>query len=292
MSSWDAIVQQISETEKKPFVLNKIHHQSGGCINQAYLFEGDHHSYFVKLNDVDLLSMFEAEKKGLEEIIKTKSIRAPVPLCTGTDGTKSWIVMEFLKLGSRPRAEIMGLQLANMHKSENDQFGWFDDNTIGSTPQVNQFTDSWIEFWKDNRLGYQLNLAEKNGFSSDLEERGQTLLEQFPAFIDHNPKPCLLHGDLWGGNMSYRPDGQPVIYDPAVYYGDREADLAMTGLFSNPGTQFYASYHDHYPIDSGYTSRKTLYNLYHILNHVNLFGQSYLNQAVGMIDKLLAELGH
>ena len=177
-----------------------------------------------------------------------------------------------------------------MHQTTRGQFGWGRDNTIGSTPQPNKFSDDWIPFWQEQRLAYQLNLAAKNGYHGKLQERGKLLLEHFPALIDHNPVPSLIHGDLWGGNLSYDSNGNPVIYDPAVYYGDREADLAMTELFGGFGNRFYDAYNEAWPLDQGYKVRKTLYNLYHILNHLNLFGGGYGGQALRMINQLLAEL--
>ena len=186
--------------------------------------------------------------------------------------------------------EQAGRQLAAMHRNGRERFGWHRDNTIGSTPQPNASSADWIKFWREQRLGFQLRLAARNGHGGRLQSQGEKLLECFPALIDHDPQPALLHGDLWGGNLGYDSDGHPVIYDPAVYYGDREAELAMTELFGGFPGHFYAAYEEAWPLEPGYRVRKTLYNLYHILNHLNMFGGGYLGQAQRMIDRLLAEV--
>jgi protein-ribulosamine 3-kinase len=178
-----------------------------------------------------------------------------------------------------------------MHRATSGRFGWHRDNTIGATPQLNAWESDWIVFWQTYRLGYQLDLAARSGHGGQLQRRGGLLLERLPALFDHAPVPSLLHGDLWGGNFSGDAEGNPVIFDPACYYGDREADLAMTELFGGFSGRFYSAYRAAWPLDPGYDTRKTLYNLYHILNHLNLFGGGYGSQAERMIDRLLAELG-
>ena len=166
------------------------------------------------------------------------------------------------------------------------------ENTIGSTPQHNNRHDDWVEFWRQERLGRQLQFAAGNGYGGVLQSQGEKLLERFQGFFqDYQPQASLLHGDLWGGNAAADGRGNPVMFDPACYFGDRETDIAMTELFGGFGAEFYAAYQAEYPLDAGYKVRKTLYNLYHILNHLNLFGRAYLAQANNMIEGLLAELG-
>jgi fructosamine-3-kinase len=185
----------------------------------------------------------------------------------------------------------LGQQLAALHQINQPYYGWQQNNTIGSTEQINNSSDDWIGFWREHRLGFQLSLAEKNGYGGSLIRSGERLSESLDCFFsNYTPQPSLLHGDLWSGNASVTNDGEPIIYDPACYYGDREADIAMTELFGGFGSNFYAAYNESYPLDSNYTIRKTLYNLYHILNHLNLFGEGYLHQAENMIDSLLAEI--
>jgi fructosamine-3-kinase len=264
----------------------------GGCINQAWKVEDENgRLWFVKMNHAHLLDMFEAESLGLKEMLASDSIRVPKPIVSGIADGNSYLVMEYISLHGSPNPRKMGLQLAGMHQKHADQFGWSRDNTIGSTPQKNTRHSSWVEFWKQERLGFQLELARKNGLACQAYDDGMELAERLDGFFtDYQPKASLLHGDLWGGNCSADQDGNPVIYDPAVYYGDREADLAMTELFGGFGSAFFAAYDEVYPIDQGYSVRKTLYNLYHILNHYNLFGGGYGMQATSMIQRLLAEV--
>jgi fructosamine-3-kinase len=235
--------------------------------------------------------MFEAEAAGLSEITKADTIRAPAPICYGTNGDSSYLVMEYIDMSASGDMESAGRQLAQMHKKIGGGFGWHMDNTIGSTHQPNNITTDWIEFWRERRLGFQLKLATQLGYGGRLQNSGEKLLELLPQLITHQPQPSLLHGDLWGGNISFDKSGTPIIYDPAVYYGDREADIAMTELFGGFGSDFYSAYNEIWPLDAGYASRKPLYNLYHILNHLNIFGGGYASQAQVMIDRLLSELG-
>lgn len=265
----------------------------GGCISQAFRVEGDGRAFFVKTNRAELADMFEAEAEGLNEIVASDSVRAPAPVCWGVAGGHCYLVMDYLEFGhGSGAAGRLGEQLARMHRVTRDAFGWHRDNTIGSTPQINTPQDSdWIAFWRDRRLGFQLELAGRKGHGGELQRLGAQLMERFPAlFVDYTPVPSLLHGDLWGGNHAVLNSGEPVIFDPAVYYGDREADLAMTELFGGFGRDFYAAYEDAWPLDSGYSVRRQLYNLYHVLNHLNLFGGGYHGQAVRMTKSLLAEL--
>ncbi len=173
------------------------------------------------------------------------------------------------------------------------RFGWQRDNSIGATPQRNDWDDDWLRFFVERRLEVQLALAQAGGASARLIDRGRWLGERVGAlFSSYRPVPSLLHGDLWGGNWSTDVAGEPVVFDPAVYFGDREADIAMTRLFGGFGPAFYAAYQSAWPLDQAAGTRRTLYNLYHVLNHFNLFGGAYAAQAESMIDRLHAELGH
>lgn len=292
MTDWSAITAAISEAGGKPVDPNTSRAVGGGCINQAYRLGAGSDYYFVKLNGPDRLAMFEAEAAGLEEMANTNSIRVPRPLCTGVTGGQSYIVMEYIAFGGGgpDGAAEAGRRLAAMHRASRTDFGWWRDNTIGSTPQPNDPERDWAVFWGQRRLGFQLDLAARNGYGRGLRDQGERLLADLPALMDHDPVPSLLHGDLWGGNMGFDEDGHPVIFDPAVYYGDREADIAMTELFGGFGGDFYAAYNQAWPLDPGYRTRKDLYNLYHILNHLNLFGGGYLGQAQGMMQRLLAQV--
>ncbi len=234
--------------------------------------------------------MFAAEHAGLRQMADTRTVRVPQPVAHGVAGPLAFLALEYLQLAGRGNARVLGEQLAAQHCASATQFGFAFDNTIGSTPQPNDWMNEWIGFWRERRLGFQLQLARRNGYGGKLLELGERLQEALPSFFaGYTPQPSLLHGDLWGGNHSYLADGTPVIYDPAPYYGDREADIAMTELFGGFDPGFYDAYRASWPLDAGYGTRKTLYNLYHILNHANLFGGGYARQAEGMMQRMLAE---
>jgi fructosamine-3-kinase len=293
MEPWSDIAAQISASTGIAFSVQKVGKIGGGCISQGHRIESSNQYFFVKINSSDNFSMFEAEASGLQEICNSRTLRVPIPVCWGRNESSSWLVMEFLERGSAGRegAESLGRGLASMHRFSSERFGWVRDNTIGTTPQFNRLSSNWIQFWRDHRLGYQLQLAKANGYTGKLQPLGERLMAELDAFfMDTLTVPSLLHGDLWSGNYTFDSAGQPVLFDPAIYYGDREADLAMTELFGGFPTNFYAAYRETYPLDPGYVIRKDLYNLYHILNHLNLFGEGYLNQAEEMMEKLHSEI--
>jgi len=264
---------------------------SGGDINRAFRLDDGMHQFFIKTNSSERLQMFEAEQYGLEEIRRSGSIRAPRPIVCGIAADQAFIVMEYLDLSGQPDALRLSQEIASLHLLTQDKFGFAIDNTIGSTPQPNSGSDDWVNFWQKHRLGYQLSLARRNGLGSELFDSGMRLNERLGQFFSgYTPLASLLHGDLWGGNMGTDDKGNPVIYDPACYYGDHEADLAMMELFSSPGKRFFEAYNEVFPIDDGYSQRRELYNLYHILNHANLFGGSYAARARQMIASLLAQI--
>lgn len=293
MSAWPKISEHVSAATGVSFCVRSTRAVGGGCINSAYVMEGDKQRYFVKINAAARAHMFEAEALGLREIAHTDTVRVPQPVCWGSTEGSGYLVLEYIEFGSgtTESSELLGQQLARMHRFHASRYGWHIDNTIGTTPQINMSAYDWVAFWREHRLGYQLRLAARNGYGGGLQRQGERLLESFGAlFTDYRPLPALLHGDLWGGNHAADAAGNPVIFDPAVYYGDRETDLAMTELFGGFGNRFYQAYRAEYPLDQGYETRKTLYNLYHVLNHLNLFGGSYLAQAQRMIDLLLSEI--
>jgi fructosamine-3-kinase len=290
---WQSLEQSISDAIGQSFVIDHKSGLSGGSINSAFRISGSGHNYFVKLNQADKLDMFEAEADGLRELSNAKAIRVPAPVCFGEAEGKSWLVTEYIELGrgAGDSAQYLGQQLAALHRHTSKRFGWFRDNTIGSTPQQNTWMDNWIEFFQKRRLQFQLELTASNGFTGSLQRKGEQLLADLDVFFsDYSPAPSLLHGDLWGGNCAFDKTGQPVIFDPAVYYGDREADIAMTELFGGFSSDFYRAYNEAWLLDEGYKVRKQLYNLYHILNHANLFGGTYASQAESMMEQLLAEI--
>lgn len=288
-----ALLHQLQQTTGQSLLDPRLTSVGGGDINAAFRLQANSVDWFVKLNRASLASMFAAEAAGLGELAAHRQIRVPKVVTQGECGNQAYLVLEFIQLsGLRgSSAGQLGQQLARLHRQPQAYFGWHIDNTIGSTPQHNERCDDWVDFWQQQRLGKQLQFAAANGFGGKLQANGEKLLEKIPAlFSDYQPQPSLLHGDLWGGNASADAQGNPVIYDPACYYGDREADIAMTELFGGFGGDFYAAYNAEYPLDSGYKTRKTLYNLYHILNHLNLFGGGYQHQAENMLQQLLAAI--
>lgn len=292
MKQWQTIARHIEQTAERHFSVKQQQSLSGGSINAAYLLTGDDGvQYFVKTNHTGRQDMFEAEAQGLQALASSKTLRVPQPLCFGDDQKQSYIVMEYLDMCGRAEQSVLGEQLAALHGNTAKQFGWEIDNTIGATHQPNAWMDNWLDFWRERRLGYQLQLAAKNGYGGELQSLGEKLLVEMPAlFTGREIKPSMLHGDLWGGNAAGLKDGTPVIFDPAFYYGDREADLAMTYVFGGFGPDFYASYQNAFPLDDGFAVRKTFYNIYHIINHLNMFGGGYHGQAIHMLEQVLAEI--
>ncbi|AFZ52504.1 Fructosamine/Ketosamine-3-kinase [Cyanobacterium aponinum PCC 10605] len=285
---WSEIISKINQNIEQKFEMCDRRSIGGGCINQAYQLIGTQESYFIKLNSASSLDMFMAEALGLEEMYSTHTILVPKPICYGIAGNNSYIVLEYFELGrgSSQSWQLMGKKLAQLHRYQKEtRFGWKINNTIGSTPQINDWGDNWSEFFAETRIGYQLKLANRKG--ANFSNIGE-IVAQIKDILSHrNPHPSLLHGDLWSGNAAFTADGTPTIFDPAFYYGDREADIAMTELFGGFPSDFYQGYNQEYPLDSGYQQRKTIYNLYHILNHFNLFGGGYLSQAKSMINRII-----
>lgn len=266
---------------------------AGGSINDCWRLSGEAGSYFLKLNGVTNLAMFEAEADGLEALRSAQAVRVPEVIGLGISGDNAYLLLEWINMGSGgSRSEaLLGEQLARQHRVEQHDFGWKRDNFIGSTRQRNNPCSDWAAFFCEHRLGFQFELAARNGYEGRLQDRGKRLLELVPGFLSaRQATASLLHGDLWGGNWATDEHQRPVIFDPAVYHGDRECDIAMTGLFGGFGRRFYESYHSMWPVEAGAGERAVLYNLYHVLNHLNLFGTGYLSQALRMIDRLLANL--
>lgn len=287
---WRAVAADIGQASGAAFHPERPESRGGGCINSAYLLRDGSRAFFVKTNRAALLDMFEAESEGLEEMLAADAIRVPRPLCHGSHGDSAYLAMEYLELGGRGDAGRMGEQLAAMHRREAPRFGWKRDNTIGSTPQLNDWEDDWPAFFAKKRIGYQLDLAARGGHRGGTLDRGWRLVENMGAFFSaYRPVASLLHGDLWSGNAAFSRSGEPLIYDPAVYFGDRESDLAMTELFGGFSADFHAGYRVAWPLDPGYATRKNLYQLYHILNHLNLFGGGYRGQAESLISRLLSD---
>lgn len=261
---------------------------SGGDIGGTYRLELSDARFFVKLKPVNEIDLLSAEADGLAALAATRTVRVPAVQSHGSDGSIAWLAIEWLDLKSpTPQSDAdLGAGLAALHRLEQPQFGWHRDNRIGLSSQPNRQSDNWIEFLIDQRIGHQLTLAR--GISSDLDRAGETLLDALPdLFAGHEPTPSLLHGDLWGGNRA-RVGATAVMFDPAVYCGDREADLAMTTLFGRFHPEFYSAYESIAPLPGGARQRSEVYRLYHVLNHLNMFGGGYLAQALQTIRGLVS----
>ena len=242
---------------------------AGGCIHDCYRVRIAGATRFLKTNSEDHADAFAAEADGLAAL-RSAGVRAPEAFSHGIAPGRAYLVMEYLDLNGRKDFAALGRMLAGAHRKPGPRFGWQRDNYIGATPQGNGWSDDWSGFWMERRIRPQIELARRNGF--DLALPGTSILK------GHEPQPSLLHGDLWSGNAGFAVAG-PVVFDPAVYYGDREADLAMTELFGGFPREFYEAYDKAWPLDQGYERRKPMYNLYHLLNHLNLFGGGgYLGQ--------------
>jgi len=289
---WSAVNKAIADASNTNFVSKSQRSIGGGDINSAYLLDDGRSKYFVKINSAEHEAMFAAEADGLKELKKPNVIQVPSVVCKGLTGDHCYLVLEYIPFssGNRSSAEKLGQQLAMLHQTQVEKFGWLRPNTIGLTPQINVWTSSWVDFFRKHRIEFQVALAKKNACNSRLISLAEELSDVLPVFFtDYQPDPSLLHGDLWSGNYAFNEDGEPVIFDPAVYYGDREADMAMTELFGGFPGAFYQAYNDINALDQGYAVRKHLYNLYHVLNHFNLFGGGYQQQAIGLMERLLAE---
>lgn len=256
-------------------------------------FEREGREFFAKVVALEDAARLHAEREGLEALRTTGTVRVPALVEEGVDEDRAWLLLEWLEPGPlSPRSgAALGAALAAMHRIGQPRFGWERDNFIGGTVQVNGWSDDWIDFWRHRRLAPQLRLAAANRLPSRLIDRGERLAADCDAFFrDYAPARSLLHGDLWGGNAAALPDGTPVIFDPAVYVGDREADLAMTTLFGGFPADFQAAYAAAWKPDEGARARRDLYNVYHVLNHANLFAGGYVRQAQELVERVLAEI--
>jgi fructosamine-3-kinase len=263
--------------------------RGGSSLSATWRLDAAGERFFVKSNAASRLPMFEAEAEGLRQLARADAVRVPSPIATGAADDVAFLVLEWLDLAPGGRDATLGVALAQLHRATARRYGWHRDNTIGTTCQQNAWADDWATFFRDRRIAPQLALAARAGHGGKLLRDGEKLLAAVPTLLaGHAPVPSLLHGDLWSGNAACLPSGEPVIFDPAVYFGDREADLAMTELFGGFGRDFHAAYAREWPLPAGYPVRRSLYNLYHVLNHVNLFGGGYRAQAEDMIGRLLA----
>ncbi len=289
MPDWSPIVERLNQAgiavhdEARPVPIG------GGDISAAWRLAGEERDIFLKTGRSTSLPMFTAEAEGLAELASANALRVPAVFSVDQASDTAFLALEWMPF-ERADGHVercFGERLALLHRKTATEFGWHRDNTIGLTPQHNTRSADWAAFFAEQRLGYQFKLAAENGYSGELQRKGRQLLKRLPVFFEgYDPLPSLLHGDLWAGNWACS-GGEPVIFDPAVYYGDRETDLAMTRLFGGFGRQFYEAYEAAWPLLPGNHERQNLYQLYHVLNHLNLFGSSYMARAVALMSELL-----
>jgi protein-ribulosamine 3-kinase len=286
-----AVEDAVGEATGAALAIERTVRVGGGCIHEALAVEGGGRRFFVKTNEARFAPGFAAEADGLLALAAA-GMRVPRPIVQGAGGDAAFLVLEHLELGPGNTASFreLGRRLARQHGHRGPHFGWHRDNFIGLAPQSNAASDSWAAFWGRERLAPQLALAARSGHAGRVEMLGEQVLDHLPRLLGrHDPVPALLHGDLWSGNAAFLVSGTPVVFDPAVYYGDAEADLAMTELFGGFPESFYEGYREVRPVGEGYRLRRVLYNLYHVLNHLNLFGSGYRAQAERMMERLLEE---
>jgi protein-ribulosamine 3-kinase len=295
-----ALTQALQEHTRRSlgndFRIDAIEAVGGGDINPAFRLRATHASVFAKIRPENDIHMFVSESEGLDALRRCPAFRVPRVLATGKAEGFAFLLLEWLDItpiGDPAAAQRAGEALAILHRNESPCYGWPHDNFIGSTPQHNVESINWARFFIEQRLMPQFEMAFEKGHRSALKEYAESIYAKLPVlFLEYRPTPSLLHGDLWSGNLGTLTDGTPVLFDPACYYGDRETDLAMTELFGGLPLAFYAAYRKALPLNEGYERRKPAYNLYHILNHLNLFGRSYLGQAERLSAQLARELGH
>ncbi|MBX3673282.1 MAG: fructosamine kinase family protein [Burkholderiales bacterium] len=293
----EVLERAVMDATRADWTLTATEPVTGGCIHTALCLKGEDASgktkHFAKLAPIERAPMLAAEAEGLAALRAAGCLRVPGVVARGDDGETGWLILEWLELsGLGPASGArLGAALASQHRIPQAKFGWEKDNFIGSSPQANGWGEDWLAFWREKRIHAQLRMAMRNRYPSKMIDRGERLLADCEAFFrTHRPAASLLHGDLWGGNAAALADGTPVVFDPAVYCGDREADLAMTELFGGFPKDFHAAYRNAWPLDEGYAVRRDFYNLYHVLNHANLFAGGYVEQSARLVERLIAEI--
>ncbi len=286
---WQAISQQISDVIGQEFQPQERQRIDGGDVNQSYRVSDGILTFFVKTNDKEFLPMLVAESDGLNALAKSDTLTVPNVICLGTTKAHCYLVLEYFPLVplNDSTSHALGIELANLHRwGEQKEYGFDQDNYIGYSVQPNGWHKKWSRFFAEQRIGWQLQLLKEKGIVlTDTDEFVELINNRLSG---HNPKPALLHGDFWSGNMA-RVGHSAIAYDPACYWGDRECDIAMSELFGGVSEEFYKGYNSTYPLEENYPLRRDIYNLYPILNRCNCFGGHYIEDAQQRITKLLAE---
>lgn len=283
------LTAKLTEAMGETIVISHVSRVAGGDINTCFLLESNRGNYFVKTSGhIHASAMYRAESYALKVLVEAAhGFTIPHVITLGMLHEQPFLAMEALDLIDGQNWSLFGRELVRMHQVSSQHHGWKGDNFIGSTTQVNRSSDIWSDFWWHCRLLPQLEWACQNGYRQPLHGYLRPLKHVTENLLaGHKPLPSLLHGDLWQGNVGFCQGERPALFDPACYYGDRETDIAMTELFGGFPADFYDAYHRSWPLDAGYQRRKPLYNLYHLLNHLNLFGAGYLQQCIAMIHNL------
>ncbi len=270
----------------------RLRRSGAGCINETWeLYAEGQRSLFVKIGRKGFSSMYQREFEALIELRKAQKFHVPEPMITGLlEDECALLVMEFIPLTPvrRSSESALGEALAEMHSIVSAEYGLTEDNYIGRSMQQNGWSDNWWQFFCEKRLSYQLGVAVESGIHQELASQIQGIIQRAPDFFaSHHPSASMLHGDLWSGNVSTDSHGMPVIYDPALYYGDPETDIAMSQMFGALGLGVYEAYYGNISSVEGVELRRPLYDLYHWLNHFNLFGVTYLGQINRVVKQLL-----
>ncbi|EGR4141877.1 fructosamine kinase family protein [Vibrio cholerae] len=286
---WPAIIQQLSEQLGKDFHLVEKEKVHGGDINECFMVSDGIDRYFVKTNQREYLTKFTAEMENLRVMRESNTVQVPEYILHGTSKTHAYLVLNYLAtkpLDDAERSYEFGVQLANLHRwGEQKEFGFDIDNYIGATVQPNPWHKKWALFFAEQRIGWQLQLMQEKGVN--LTNINEFIEMVKTRLANHSPRPSLLHGDLWFGNVANTVNG-PLCFDPACYWGDRECDIALAEWFGGFQPEFFQGYESVWPLDWGYEERKDIYNLYHVLNHYNQFGGHYLDEAQKLIEKILS----
>jgi protein-ribulosamine 3-kinase len=275
------IENQLTQRGLCPIILS-AHMVGGGCIHNTVKLNTSVGPYFLKWNATPKSGMFSGEADGLARISSTDTVKVPqvYHYADRNDDEPGYILMEWIEPGDKNfDPAILGEKLAKLHQtiSGNRAYGLDTDNFIGISSQINSWSEDWVAFFRDRRISFQMNLAiQKGKLSGSRRVKLEKILGKLKQFLGGiRRQPALLHGDLWAGNIISGPGSEPYLIDPAVYYGDREAELSYTELFGGFSSRFYQAYHSTWPLEPGYSERRDLYNLYHLLNHLNIFGESY-----------------
>ena len=288
-ANWQPVTELIASHSGHRLQVESVTPVSGGCLNSSFkLTMTNRKSYFVKRNAITLFAMFEAELLGLQSLADTQQVRVPSPIGTCRSHEHSFLVMNWISIGESNRSthETLGRELALMHRFESvTDFGYDLDNFIGSTPQLNRWNSSWKDFFLLQRLEPQLRIAKSNGYGTHFRNSDKLLIN-VEGLLNDSPKPSLIHGDLWSGNFMVDLQGNPILIDPAPYWSDREAEFGIVTMFGGFESGFFDAYQETLPFEPGFEQRLQAYQLYHYLNHLNLFGGSYLGQVQKIISKM------